>query len=93
MLEVYIYSSTFIISYLNGAICNYYTGEISILHKIIQFTRVKQLNKDYSFTGVKYFDVYKEGDLLKTVVISQREIEKRSNYIIPYIDDNGEITV
>lgn len=93
MLEVYIYSSTFIISYLNGAICNYYTGDISVLHRIIHFSKTKQLIKEYNFTGVNYFDVFKEGDNLKTISLHPKEIEKRSNYIIPFIDTDGNSLV
>ena len=100
MLEVFIFSSSYVISYLDGAICEAYSGNISILHKIIKYTKTKQLISNIAFTKTIFYDENKTNSVeiqntpdLTLNKVSIKDINKRLSFIIPFIDDTGNVTM
>jgi len=90
MLEVYILNGSYIVSYLNGVISEYYSGNINILHKIITFQKSKHEIVDYRFNNVKFFDIVvrKEGSttVWNPISLTQEEVIKRAEFIVPWND-------
>lgn len=97
MLKVYIFSGSFIISYLNGAVCSAYTGDISILHIILKFIKFKQPQRDIAFSNPLFYDVIvddNDKDTSFTVVpLVLNDVRMRATHIHPNIDANGNVTI
>lgn len=97
MLKVYIFSGSFIISYLNGAVCPAYTGDISILHIILKFSKQKQPIRELAFTSPIFYDVIVDNHSVHTILtlvpLEANDVKNRASHIRPHIDERGNVEV
>ena len=96
MLEVYIFSGSYVVSYLDQVVIPFYSGDINILHKILYYKNTvaakAKLPAELTFTSINFFDCVKDETKFNVPTkIHLKDINRRLLFLVPYHDyDTGE---